>query len=256
MDFGARLRFLWRLRSAVAICAAFAFFTAVASVAKIYVSPPRLEARQLKVATASTQVLVDSPRSALTDVRQDTYGIDSLTNRAVLLGNVMAGRGVRDLIERRAGLPSGTVEIVPPLTPKHPRVLAEAGNQRRTSDILKLNDEYRLSIQSNPTVPILHIYAQTPDKRSAVRLANAAVDALRTHLSGVATSRSTPASDQIRLMQLGRARGAVINGGVDLQVAFLAFILTFALSCATVIFIHRVHQGWRRAALAERPATS
>jgi hypothetical protein len=255
MDFGARLRFLWRIRSAVAICAAFAFVTAVASVTKIYGSPPRLEPRALKIATASTQVLVDSPRSALTDIRQDTYGIDSLTNRAVLLGNVMAGRGVRDSIERRAGLSAGTLEIVPPLTPKHPRVLAEAGNERRTGDILKLNDQYRVSIQSNPTVPILHIYAQTPDKRSAIRLANAAVDALRAHLSGVASSRSTPAGDQIRLMQLGRARGAVINGGVDLQVAFLAFILTFALSLATVILIYRVYLGWSRAALAEQPAT-
>lgn len=254
MDFGARLRYFWRIRSAVALCAALALVTAVCSVARIYIDPPRIEPRAYKVATASTQVVVDTPRSALVDIRQDTYGIDSLTNRAVLLGNVMASPGVRESIARLTGVPADTIRVIPPLTPKQPRVLAEAGNKRRTSDILKLNDQYRLSIQSNPTVPLLHIYAQTPTADSAVRLANAAVEAMQSHLAGL--ERNTPASERVRLMQLGPARGAVINGGVNWQVAFLAFILTFALSCATVIFLHRVFEGWRRAALSEKLATS
>ena len=58
-------------------------------------------------------------------------------------------------------------------------MLAEAGNERHTSDILKLNGQYRLYIKANPTVPFLQIYSQTPDAKSAAALANAAVGGMR-----------------------------------------------------------------------------
>ena len=54
------------------------------------------------------------------------------------------------------------------------------------------------------------------------------------------------------MRQLGRADGAVINGGVSLRAAFLAFLLTFGAGCATVVLIHRIRQGWHVAALADR----
>ena len=59
---------------------------------------------------------------------------------------------------------------------------------------------------------------------------------------------------QIRLVQLGTARGTVINEEVHWQVAFLAFILTFTLACATLIFLTRVSRGWRMESLSEHMA--
>ena len=50
------------------------------------------------------------------------------------------------------------------------------------SDILRLNDQYRLVVQSNPTVPFLEVYAQAPDVRSATALADAAVDSVKSYL--------------------------------------------------------------------------
>jgi hypothetical protein len=64
---------------------------------------------------------------------------------------------------------------------------------------------------------------------------------------------ATPLRYQIRPVQLGRATGVVINEGARWQLAFLAFVLTLAVSCATVIFLARVRAGWRQAALSERP---
>jgi len=197
-------------------------------------------------------VVVDTPRSALIDARQDTYSLDALTNRAVLLGNVMASMPVRESIAERAKIPVESLQVVPPLTPKQPRVLAEAGNERHTSDILKLNDQYRLFIEANPTVPVLSVYAQTPSAESAAALANAAVDAMQDYLGELASTSRTPETEQIRLTQLGRARGVVINEGIQLQVAALAFVLTFAAACATVIFFRRVRDGWRLEALSEQ----
>jgi hypothetical protein len=44
----------------------------------------------------------------------------------------------------------------------------------------------------------------------------------------------------------------VIDRGVKWQVALLAFLITLAVSCASVTFLARVRAGWREAAMAER----
>lgn len=255
MEFGIRMRALSQLRAGVIASAVLALVAAVWSVGKISLLPPSVTPRSLEMATASTQVVVDTPRSAMLDLRQNAYNFAGLTDRAVLLGNVIASPPVRAAIARRARVPFDLLRVAPPLTAKQPRPLAEGGNKRRTNDILKSNDQYRLSIRANPTVPVLDIYAQAPTAKTAENLANAAVDGLRAHLTGLAGSERTPPAEQIRLVQLGRARGAVINGGVEWQVALLAFVLTFAAACATSIFLSRVKQGWRMAGLSERTAS-
>jgi hypothetical protein len=252
MGFGIRLRGLWQVRGWVAVCGVFAVVAALWSVADISLLPPRVGSRALTMATASTQVVVDTPRSTLVDMRQDTYGIDGLTNRALLLGNVMASPLVRADIARRAHVPFDQLQVVPPITARQPRVLSEAGNEKHTSDILRLNGQYRLYIKANPTVPFLQIYAQTPTAKSAGALANAAVGGMQSYLAELAKSTQTPGVQQIRLTQLGQAHGSVVDKGIEWQFAFLAFLLAFGASCATVIWIRRVREGWRLAALSEQ----
>ena len=66
-----------------------------------------------------------------------------------------------------------------------PRATSGSENQKHTSDILKSTDQYRISIEANPTVPVLDIYSQAPTKGEAAILANAAVDSLRQYLTPV-----------------------------------------------------------------------
>ena len=254
MGFGIRLRTLWRLRIGVAISIGVGLFAALWSVQKISLTPPYLTPRSLEMATASTHVVVDTPTSTLIDLRQDTYSYDSLKNRAVLLGNVIGSSSVRQNIARRLQLPVERLLIQPPLTPRQSAPPIDSENARKTSDVFKSTDQYRLNIQANPTVPVLDIYAQTPDAKSAATLVNSAVDELRSYLGDLAVTEHTPAKDQIRLIQLGRGRGTVINEGVDRQMAVLVFLLAFGLSSATVIFVNRVQAGWRIAALADSSA--
>jgi hypothetical protein len=244
MGFGMRIWGLWRIRGWVAACAVFALAAAGWAVAQ--------SSGSLEIATAKTQVVVDTPKSTLVDVRQDAYGIDGLTNRALLLGNVMGSPEVRADIARRANIPFDEIQVVPPLTGKQPRVLAEAGNEKHTTDLLQLNGEYRLYIRANPTVPFLQIYAETPTAKSAEALANAAVGGMQSYVDNLAKTTETQAAQQIRLTQLGPATGDVINKGISWKFAFLVFLLAFAVSCATVIWVRRVRQGWRLAALSEQ----
>ncbi|MGI9098352.1 MAG: hypothetical protein ACR2H2_07645 [Solirubrobacteraceae bacterium] len=247
MELGKHLRELFRLRLAVVICFALASFAALTMTYKVSLMPPRLEPRALEIASAKTEVLVDTPKSTVLDLGQGASEFAGMTNRAVLIGNVMVSAPVLAYIARRAGVPAGVIRAQAPLTPDFPRPLSGVDEQKRTSDLVRSTDQYRLNIQTNPTVPILEIFAQAPSAEAASTLANAAVDGLRDYLQAKARSQGTTDSDTVRLAQLGRASGVVINGGVRPQLAILSFLIVFALSSATAMFVARVRRGWELA---------
>lgn len=252
MELGRHLNELWRLRFGVGICVGLAMIAALMITYKVNLFPPGLKARSLQIATASTEVLVDTPRSAILDLRQDLFDIESLTNRTVLLGNVMASPPVLAYIGRRAGVPPDVIKSSTPRTPNSPRPFVAPGEEKKAGDLLRSTDQYRLDIEADPTVPVLRIYAQAATARGAEELANASVDGLRDYLDQQARAQRVGLDEQVRLQQLGRASGAVINPGVRVQVMFLTFLVVFAVSAAAAIYLARLRRGLQLAEKQER----
>jgi hypothetical protein len=246
------LRELLRLPLGVVASALIAMFVAVWSVANVRLVPPELTPRALDLATASAQVVVDTPRSSVVDLRQATYDILPLKNRAVLIGTLMASQAVRADIARRAGLPTDRLQVVAPRTPQQPRPVEQSGAKKGPGDLLASTDQFRLDVQANPTVPLLSIDAQAPTAPEAQRLANAAVAGLGDYMNRVSASDSTPGTQQVRLRRLGTTKGTVINTGIRLQAVFVVFAIVFALACAATVLIDRVRRGWRLASAAEQ----
>jgi hypothetical protein len=245
MRLGIHLHELSRQRVGLVLSACLALFLALSITYKVTLFPPKLADRDLEMGTASTRVMVDTTKSLVLDIRYGTGDFDSLTARAVLLGNLMASAPVREYIARRAHVPAAAITATTPLTPDFPRPLASEGEQKRQSDLLRSTDQYRLNIQANPTVPIVDVYAQAPNAHAAEQLANGAVDGMRDYLAAVAaSSHGTSAGDQPRLIQLGRAHGTVINKGIRLQVLLLSFVFVLALGCAVTIAASRMRRGW------------
>jgi hypothetical protein len=244
------MRELLRLPVGAALAFALAALVALSVTYEVSFFPPGLKARPLETATASTHVLIDAPKSTILDLRYGTSDFKSLSDRGVLLGNVMVSAPVREYIARRVGVPPDSIQASTPLTPDYPRAITEAGHDKHTTDILKSPNQYRLSIQANPTVPILDVLAQAPNAKAAEELANAAVEGLQDHLDDVARVQGIGLQQRVHLEQLGRARGGVINAGVGLQVVLLSFLVTFAMTAAAVLFIARVRRGWVMAARA------
>jgi hypothetical protein len=255
VQLGRHLRELWRLRLYVGIAAIVAAFVAVFSVARIQLDPPGLKSRHLGMAAASTRVLVDTPSTMVLDLRVDTTNFESITNRALLVGNVMATVPVRSFIARRAGVPAQLLQMQSPITPAWPRPLESAG-KKRTSDLLRSPEEYRISIQVNPTVPIIDIYTVAPDPKTAEHLANGAVDGMRDYLQYLARQQGVPDFEQVHLEQLGQASGGLVDQGVGRKVLLLTFVLAFAVATLAVMFFSRVRRGWRLEAQAERAAAA
>ena len=238
------MRELWGQKAGLAIAFAVALLAAGRVLFGIGLFPPSIEPNSQGLASASTQAIVDTPRSSVIDLREDTYSFTGLTNRALLLGNVIASPPVREYIARRAGVPAAQIKVQPPLTPEQPRVIADGANQPKTSDILKSPEEYRLDVQANPTVPVLDIYAEAPDGPAAARLADASIDGLRDYLRAIAVRHHTPPARRVKLEQLGRADGGAVASGVGLQLAIVVFVFVFAIAAAAVLFVARVRRGW------------
>jgi hypothetical protein len=156
----------------------------------------------------------------------------------------MASPPVLSYIGRRAGVPAEQITAKPPLTPDQPRAIADSAHAPHVSDILQRPDEYRLSIESNPTVPVLGIYAVAPTPGEAVKLANASVDGLRDYLRSVAEDGRTPDRYQVRLEQLGRATGGRVDAGAAPQIAIVSFLLALGACCVGILAFARVRRGW------------
>jgi hypothetical protein len=244
MRFGMRLRELWENRLGLAASFAIAILAAFWSVEKVSLFPPGIEARSFETASASTRVLVDAPQSVMLDMSAQGLDLESITSRALLVGNLINSAPVRASIARRVGIPPDRIEFSAPLTREWPRAIKQAGTERSTSDILKSPDQYRINVRANPTVPVIEISAQAPTAEAAERLANGAVLGTGDYLRDLGERQAIPPSEQIRIEQLGDAKGGVINEGVSIQVAVLSFMLALAAGCAAVLAFARIRSGW------------
>jgi hypothetical protein len=253
MRFGRHLRELWEHRLGLVASVLIASLAALWSVGKVTVFPPSVKPRVLQMAAASTRALVDSPKSAVLDLKVPTTNLQGMTNRGVLVGNMIASAPVRAYIARRAHVPTELLQVAGPVTPDFPRPLATSG-KRSTKDILKSPNQYRLSIQANPTVPILDIYAQAPTADAARALANGAVRGMQDYLVDLADAQHIAVDQRVHLEQLGQADGSVINPDVSIKLAILSFLLVFTASSVMVLAATRVRRGWQLEALSQQSA--
>lgn len=251
MQLGRHLHELWRLRLGVALSAVLAVLATLWSVYSIGVFPPTLTQRELDIGSASTSALVDSPQSLVADLAASSTDLEGITNRALLIGNIMASEPARSYIARQAGIPLSVLKMSTPTTRRWPRQLAQSGADPSSTDLLKFPGEYRLSVTANPTVPIVGVFAEAPSSAEARRLADAAISGTRAYLTSVAAAQDVPIGRQVRIEQLGRAHGEVIDRGVRGQLAVLTFGIAFGVFCLAVMFIARVRRGWRAQSLLE-----
>lgn len=220
----------------------------------VSLAPPRVESRTPQLASASTQVLVDSPRSTLVDLREDSYGMDALSRRAVVMGTLLASASVRDHIARRAGIDPALLRTSSPATPEQPRAVAVPGAQPRVSDLLRSAEGYSLSFRVTPSVPILDVYTEAPTVEEAERLADAAMTGLGDYLDEVAARDGTDPGARVELRQLGKASGGIVNRGASVRWALLTFAIAFAVASVIAVFVERAHRGWRSAGAVARRA--
>jgi hypothetical protein len=251
MELARTLKTLWWRRRLVALGALIALLAALLSVYRIGIFPPSLESRTNVFASASTQILVDTPDSAFADLAND---LDPLDTRASVFARFLSSPVAVELIAREAGLPVGAIEAQGPYDLNQPIFQVEPTAEQRSSQIIGERALYRMRFENNPDLPIISVFTQAPTRGEAEDLATAAPAALGAYIEELQARQQTPASRQVTIRKLGDATGGVVNEGADLQIALLVFIVVLGGWCMLLIPAQTIARGWRE--MDEEPGSN
>ena len=243
MDLAHILRELWK-RKALVVCAAFlAFAIAVTATFRVSLLPPSIEKKDRQVGAASTQVLVDSPKSPVADLRRD---FEAAEDRAAVYGPLMSSEPVKREIARRVGISPSQIITGGVSTESN-----DPEPETRANQIVGEDGLYRLSVTTPSETPLLSISAQGPSAEAAIKLANAAAVGLRDYIDGLQVEQAVPEQRRVKVRQLGEATGGIISSGTNVAIGLLAFIALLTGFCLLILFGSNVAASWRRADLAE-----
>jgi hypothetical protein len=192
---------------------------------------------------ASTRVLVDTPESTAVDLRQSTYDLEELNNRAKLVGNAIGTAEVRELIGEKMGVSPSEISLQTPLTTEY---------AEKDGVVAEPTTPYRLDVQADPTVPVIDVIGAAPTEDEARALVEATTNSLVSYVA--ALPKSTGNGKEIRLVPrpLGKVEAhRLVQPGKALS-AFIAFLVILAIGSATVVFVSRQRREYRRASEAMR----
>ncbi len=237
------IRVLGRHRIALLLGGLLALFVGIGALYQISLAPPALKSRATSSAHALERVLVNTPTSLIADAR--ARGATSIVVATTLLGDLLASDEARAEMAREAGLRSAEIGVISPARAA-PVVVTPLTEQ--VLPLTKPSQPYLVSVSAAPGLPILSIQANTPDVRSAARLARAATATLST------VARDSPVvGGSVRIERVGKAAIGSTSLGTGKAKALILALLVFALWCTAVIVFDGIGRR-RRAASAWREA--
>jgi hypothetical protein len=225
---------------------AVAFVCGLALLAALYagyhVGPSGVSKRGRTFGAAQTQVLVDSPKSALANLKQDTI---PLTTRAGVFAQLMASSSVRAEIARISGIPAREITARGPFDDPAaaPSDAAVARAPKLPSETAAAGRHYRLTFVAQQDLPLVTVYAEAPDSARASRLANAVTPAVRAHIARLHEQGDLPATRRVVIRSLGAAEGGTVNTGTSKMTMLLAFLAILVLGSVGILLAGRAQQA-------------
>jgi hypothetical protein len=238
MRLGMHLREVWQHKIGLATVVIVALLVA----ARVYgfgLLPP--SAPRPAAGEATARVLVDTPRSTAVDLRQSTYDLEELNNRAQLVANAIGTVAVRERIVEQVGVPATEIAIETPLTTAY---------AERDGAGIEPTSEYRLDVQADPTVPVIDIGAAAPTEDEAVALAGAAGTSIASYIAGLPIHKERGRTLRLEPRMLGKVEAVPPQASGHAVSAILAFLVILAAGSATVVFVSRQRREYRRASEA------
>jgi hypothetical protein len=181
---------------------------------------------------AHTQILVNGPKPGILSTGSGTTSYDWLNNGALLLGNILTSDPGDDYVAQAARVPVTSIDFADPQSYflPTPDALPKPGTP-----------PYSVTAVSDPSVPLVDVYATAPTQAMALRLVNAAYSGLRSYLSGPGSTGTF----QLQITQLGHGRRVDAGGASPIKGALQHLILYFAVFAFVGMFLRRGLHAWR-----------
>jgi hypothetical protein len=214
-----------------------ALFGAVAAVGSVATS------HSVVYASASTQVLVDSPTSALANASVDLTGYQ---DRAAIFARIMTTTAALQYIGKAAGINGNLIDATGPVEINQSPTVTHAPVDVVNGQDVAAPAVYKLSFVQNPSLPTVDVYADAPTTAQAIALANGVATGFANFVNSVGAS-NVPQAQRIQIRQLGPATGGMVDASASKSMALLAFVGVFGLWCGIVLFATRLRANLRAA---------
>jgi hypothetical protein len=238
------IRQLSQRKLLVSLVLLLALAAAILSAYRVTANPLGLHKRELSVAAASSQILVDSPNSTLV-AGADLGTFDALATRAKIYGQYLSSLAAREEIADAVGVPARTIATSGPFSP----ATGQSGYESQTSEdraneLLKEGAQNRLVFTAQEGVPILTVSAQAPSTEEAIALATASFATLKRYVHSLQVD-GKPIRRGVTVRQLGAPEGGTLGGSNNVILMALAFLVVFTLGCAAILVIPGFVDQWR-----------
>lgn len=238
MDLAEVFRTLLARR--LAVLAVFAISIAVGVLAAYKPVGTSLVPRTATNGIATKQILVESPRSPLTDLRGETAPQYERTGG---FAQVLASPTLMRGIERKTGIPMSEITTEGPfVNPANvPGIVRPS--EARGLEIVDEQKDYRLRFITPVDLPMISIHAIGPNAEEAARLANGAFAALQTYLKPLAAEIHPAPKYPVILRDLGPAQAGTSGGGMGKAAVVLGFCATFLIGLLVILCVEVVRRG-------------
>jgi hypothetical protein len=181
---------------------------------------------------AHTQILVNSPKPGILSTATGVTNYDWLNNGSLLLGNILTSDPGDEYVARAAHVPVTSITFDDPQSYFLP--VPDALPKRGTPP-------YTVSAVSDPSVPMVDVYATAPSRAMALRLVNAAYAGLHDYLSGPGSTGTF----QLQITQLGHGREVNTGSSSPVRGAVEQTVLYFVAFAFLGMFLRRSLRTWR-----------
>jgi hypothetical protein len=244
MAFVDTIRQLWQRKLLVTLVLVLAVVAALLTAYRVSLSPPGLHKRTLQVSAASSQILVDSPKSTLVN-GGSTDIFNALATRAKIYGEYLSSLEARRQIAAVVGIPPQTISTAGPFSPETGKYSYESQPAgERASELLKEGAVNRLVFTAQEGVPILSVSSQAPTTDRAIALASASFKVLTRYVDSLEAD-DKPVSQGVTLRELGSPQGGTLGGSNGMILMALAFLAVAGLGCAAILIVPGFARRWR-----------
>jgi hypothetical protein len=195
----------WHLTAAVVVAAV------VAAVAV------KMTLHSVATGAATTQLMVDSPQSALADLRQDPL---PLVTRAAVFAQLLTSGAVLNQVAHAAGVAPKDLTAEGPYSGSGQTLNVPTPSPARSVQLLATNSLYHLTLVPDALIPLVTVSVQGPNPAAAGKVANAVGPAVKAWLS--ALQSAVPPFRRVTIRQLGDAQAGVVNSSSSTTLAGIA----------------------------------
>jgi capsular polysaccharide biosynthesis protein len=203
----------------------------------------KIKDKSVPTGTATVQILVDSPQSALADLQQDT---GPLAERATVFAQVMTSGAVLQSIAQAAGIQPNDLTAEGPYTGAGEVDDVPTPSEARGAQLVAIKPEYRLTMVAQTQIPIITVTVEGPTPIKAGRLADAVYPGVQSWLNQLEVSKSVSTARRVTVRQLGDAQAGAINSSSATVIAGIAAIAVMMLGSILIVGTDQTFRRRRR----------